>query len=528
MRRKRTDAAQLSLLETQSDKALVPFETIRTETVLSKLPVHNLAKNAPIQIQINRTNTKGAASLFWEVSHNSKVGQPGQLAYKVDTLVVNRRIDDERQEARRQGHESGAPPLPRRIRLGSLGEITRDLGLTVGGSGKRAVMKALQQNAATFIKAKLAYKAADGSERWLDAFFNRYNVIFTGERFPDGSTADAVYLILSDTYWEVLNSAPYRPLDYGYLRELPPAPQRFYEVISYRVYAALENGYPVAKISYSEYCTYSAQARYYDYDHVKKQMYKVHKPHLASGYIAKVTYEPTTDDDGKADWIISYVPGAKAEAEYRSFAHKAPRRRAGKDLKAAIASKTKPGKRGTTQSRDGDLSDEARGLVDELTSHGVAAGWAQKHVRSLDAAGVERAQHVVDYWTAISPKQQWDNPAGMLRRLLEIQSTEGLAIPAKYPSRSSTKAAAQAQRTAEDQVNEDALRFLKEQRAIDARIDAALAALSEDEQKELQRAALEACTALPNFARWTSVAQEREVARQGRKIMWARLEGSGS
>lgn len=29
----------------------------------------------------------------WQVSHNSRYGQPGPLAYKVDTHVVNRRID---------------------------------------------------------------------------------------------------------------------------------------------------------------------------------------------------------------------------------------------------------------------------------------------------------------------------------------------------------------------------------------------------------------------------------------------------
>jgi hypothetical protein len=64
------------------------------------------------------------------------------------------------------------------------------------------------------INAKLHYKAADGTERRLEAGFTRYSVVFTGERLPNGKKADAVYLILNDPYWEVLNNAPTRPLDY--------------------------------------------------------------------------------------------------------------------------------------------------------------------------------------------------------------------------------------------------------------------------------------------------------------------------
>src|SRR5581483_2210865 len=106
---------------------------------------------------------------------------------------------------------------------------------------------------------------------------------------------------------------------YDYLKALPPAPQRFYEIISYRIFAALKYKHPYAKLAYSEYCTFSAQQRYYDYDHFKKQMYKVHVPHLRSGYLSKVHYEETTDSDGNTDWLMHYIPGPKAHAEYRAF-----------------------------------------------------------------------------------------------------------------------------------------------------------------------------------------------------------------
>jgi hypothetical protein len=52
----------------------------------------------------------------------------------------------------------------------------------------------------------------------------------------------------------VLNGAMTRPLDYDYLKSLPPAPQRFYELLSYQMYAALKYDRPRAKITYSAFC----------------------------------------------------------------------------------------------------------------------------------------------------------------------------------------------------------------------------------------------------------------------------------
>ena len=36
--------------------------------------------------------------------------------------------------------------------------------------------------------------------------------------------ADAVYLLLNDLYWDLLNHAPTRPLDYAYLKRSPGRP----------------------------------------------------------------------------------------------------------------------------------------------------------------------------------------------------------------------------------------------------------------------------------------------------------------
>jgi hypothetical protein len=287
---------------------LAPGSIIRTETVLSRMPIHNLAKKGSINIHIVRKGADGQIDLSWRVSPNRDYGEPRQLAYKVDTLIINRHID-----------ESGRP-LPPMIALGSIRQICRELGINEG-KGSNDVKRALLQNSSAFISAKLTYKGNDGAIRRLDANFARYSVIFTGEKLPDGRSADGVYLILNEPYREVLNNAPVRPLNYDYLRELPPTQQRFYEIVSYRMFAALKFRQLEAKLTYSEYCTYSAQQRYFDYDRFKKQMYKVHRPHLASGYLKSLRFQETQDAEGQKDWFMYYVPGPKARAEYNAFSN---------------------------------------------------------------------------------------------------------------------------------------------------------------------------------------------------------------
>jgi hypothetical protein len=208
-------------------KTLNPLKLIRTETALSRYPIHYLAKKGNLNIEITKKDQSGIISFQWEVSYNSKYGQPGPLAYKVDTLVINRRI------------EEVGKPVPKVIRLGSLREIAAYL--IDGHTGNTAsIKKSLRQNASAFITTKLKYKTAEGKERFVEADFSRYSIVFTGERLPDGKIADAVYLIINDVYMEILNNAAYRPLDYDYLKILPPGPQRFYEIVSYKIFATLK------------------------------------------------------------------------------------------------------------------------------------------------------------------------------------------------------------------------------------------------------------------------------------------------
>lgn len=388
--------------------ALAPLNAIRTETVFSRLPTHNLSRRKRVKIHLVRHNDRGQVELYWNVSANEEYGLPGELAYKIDTIIINRRID-----------ELGRP-LPRIIRLGSICEICRELGIPTDGRDIRSVKKAILQNAGAFITAKLTYKGTDGTERQLEAGFTRYSLVFTGEQLPGGKQADAVYIILNEPYWEVLNNAPVRPLDYDYLRKLPPTVQRFYEILSYRMFFAIKHNQPEANLLYSDYCAFSAQNRYYDYDHFKKQMYKVHRPHRASGYIAKVRYDEIRDPEDRADWLMSYTPGPKAKAEYKAFNGKQPIEGKLIGRKKSVASRsTKPNTANeppnspTKEASGTSGSDAALELVRYFhkLARGVENYQPYRGIKEksqalalVNAHGLERARFVIDFAVAQARK----------------------------------------------------------------------------------------------------------------------------
>jgi hypothetical protein len=410
---------------------LVPLQVIRTETVLSKLPIHNLAKRGNVDINIVRRNRDGEIDLKWIVSYSDRYGQPRQMGYKLDTIVINRRID-----------EAGRP-LPELIRLGSLREIALDLGL---GSNTSAVRQALLQNASAFITARLQYTGTDKRQRTLEAGFSRYSVIFTGDQLPSGEKADAVYIELNTRYREVLNNALFRPLNYDYMRELSPAAQRFYEVVSRSIFAALKHQHAEARLSYAEFCTCSAQQRYYDYDHFKKQMYKIHRPHLASGYLKAIRYAATKDGEGKSDWDMFYTPGPKARVEHHTFTKSGrvidPAPEVASSEVAITPQSSKP--RSPTRQKRFSFTPPPQSavpseLVTELGEWGIGETAARTLLSSLPATQPVRDQ--IDYALAQIKKGRIDDPAAFIVSIIKKND----ALPPTFETRARRQAREEAQ-----------------------------------------------------------------------------------
>jgi hypothetical protein len=483
---------------------ITPLTIIRTETALSRFPTHRLVKRGDVQIEIKNQ----AAALLWEVTHNSKYGQPGPLAYKLDTLIVNRRI------------EEAGRPVPKLIRLGSLRDICRELGNSEGGESTLAVRKALLQNAFAGITAKITYRAVDQTERTLEAAFTRYAVIFTGETLPDGAAADGVYLVLNDVYLEVLNAAITRPLDYDYMRALPPAAQRFYEIVSYQIYGALLHKNERARLRYSEYCLLSTATRYFDFDHVKKQMYKVHRPHLTSGYLAKVAFDQTVDANGQPDWFMYYVPGPNASREYKEFTGNA--HRGGKGLRgrggrgaprgpqeqpaarslllpfpeAELVVTGEAVKAATAEAEGNRPSDpEAQALFETL----AAVGMNRTDAERLAKAKPDECQRQLSY---LPFKGDVENPGAYLRKAIE----GGFAAPKAY-------VAAQAKAERERQKQAEAER----RQAAEATKIAAEAAEAARLTESLSRLEIDAPAAFTGFLRFVE-ARKAALAAQYAKL----------
>ena len=436
--------------------SLVPAEAanldiIRTETVLSRLPVHNLSKKGSISIQILKKTESGEVELLWRISPSRDYGEPRQLAYKLDTIIINQRID-----------EAGRP-LPKLLRLGSLNDICAELGLTIDhGTNAKNIRNAFLQNALTGITAKFNYRANDGTERRLEAGFTRYSVIFTGEKLPDGRKADAVYIIFNEPFWEVLNNAPVRPLDRAYMKELPPAAQRFYEIISRKIFAALKNDYARAKISYFEYCTYSAQLRHFERQRVQDQMAKVLRPHKASGYITAMKYEPIIDAQNQPDWILYFTPGPKARTEFAAaHGRRKPKTKIGDSLVEALAEAGEQQlKRSRPESRRHERQIEPvvaqptfdPELVAQFTRRGITDKKAHELLLNLKPGQDVMAQlEHIDYMVEHA-RFPIINPPGFYINLIKNNTTipDGFETSAKRKAREEKERKEKARRDAEE------------------------------------------------------------------------------
>ena len=429
---------------------------IRTATALTRYPIHRLTKQGQIAIEFKATDEEGQFTLQWEVSHNSKYGQPGPLAYKLDTLIINRRI------------EQAGYPVPIALKLGSFREICRELGVS-DDSGKNvaAVRKALFQNAFAAITAKVRYTGRDKAKRLFEFGTTRYGIILTGEELPDGGQADAVYILLNPIYRELLNKSELRPLDYGYLKALRhPMAQRFYELLSFQIYGALESSRPRrAKYLYSEFCQQAPQQRYFQFKRMHMQMKEVHAPHQASGYIVgPAEFKETTDSEGRIDWEMLYTPGPKARAEHRAVndrkrsrtAEEAPllplpEMESGPDARPIGTPHSTPPEQPSlfTQPTTDSVEPEVAALIEQLVSAELNRGDAERLAREKPdecRRQLEFLPHVKEFKTS---------RGAYLRRAIE----EGYGPPKAYSQVQAREESAQAARR---QRGHEALRLAEE------------------------------------------------------------------
>jgi hypothetical protein len=267
-----------------------------------------------------------------------------------------------------------------------------------------------------------------------------------------------VYISFNDPFWAVLNNAPVRPLDRTYMKTLPPAAQRFYEIISRKIFAALKNDYARAKISYSEYCTFSAQLRHFERQRVQDQMAKVLRPHKASGYITTMKYEPIIDAQNQPDWILYFTPGPRARAEFAA-AHGGRRVKKIVGADAAEAREQQP-KRFRSESRQRQMHIEPAvpqptfdpELVAQFTRRGITDKKARELLGNLKPGQDVMAQlEHIDYMVQHA-RFPIINPPGFYINLIKSNTAipDGFETSAKRKAREEKERKEKARRDAED------------------------------------------------------------------------------
>jgi hypothetical protein len=273
---------------------------VRVETLLRKYPMHVLQKGSKAtELVISDVDAEGQEVIKWCVKFKAEEGAPGELAYRIDRLIIDKCLEAHRE-------------IPNVLRLGTLGDICKVLDIPPSGKNMRNIKSALLQLQGTRID--IANDLGEGR------FYRYPSIMFTGDKRSDGTRSDAIYLEISTAYQAILRRSSRRPLDYDYIGTLPPAASRLYELVSSRIFAALQKGGRnlEARILYSEFCELSALTRYEIYKSMAFQMKRIHKPHIESSYISGVTYDARTDKRGRPDWMMIYTPGDKARREFRA------------------------------------------------------------------------------------------------------------------------------------------------------------------------------------------------------------------
>ena len=317
-------ATMTTKIEAAKKGEVVKVNFVRVETTeLRKYPMHLLQSQGSDakEIVIRDTDANGKEIIRWRVLFTSPEGSPGALAYRIDRLIIDKCLEAHRE-------------VPSVLRLGTLNEICDALDIDRTGHNTKNIQTALMQLYGTEIDCD-----SESTVR-----FKRFQwICFTGKKIPETETrADAVYIGLSDPYQKILSRAGRRPLDYDYLRALPPAASRFYEVISSRCFAALQKGgkNSEARLLYSEFTELSALTRHFGGRDVRQQMTRIHKPHIASGYISGVSYDARTDKFGRPDWMMIYTPGEKARREFKAAMKRGEVQKPGEVIKIKASTAT--------------------------------------------------------------------------------------------------------------------------------------------------------------------------------------------
>lgn len=292
-----------------SKKNIELSKTLRSEFHFLKYPFFNLCTNDTkrfiIKIEEIEKTKEGEIETLWKVSRDVEADFPSSFARRIHKEVVEKILDRKRSPSRL-------------IKLGSLWEICKSIKLAPSGRSYIKIRKALEDIVKANITTKRAFKLKkdDGRMEFFDGTFHLYDgVYFLGQRLPNGTEADAVYVLLNDMYLQNFNSNFVVPLNYNYMHSLKGnIASRLYEILIIWFYPAYTNRKEYIEKKYSELCDYFPLMRQDIKWKAKKQLRVAHRQHVLSGFLQ---CEPQWKDIGKKNnWLVRYEIGPTAQEWY--------------------------------------------------------------------------------------------------------------------------------------------------------------------------------------------------------------------
>jgi len=391
---------------------------------LSRKPAH-LKRN----IELRGVDDWGRR-FIWKVKPNSD-GLPGEAAWEVWLTIIQPLL-----------HASLPLKHGLLIPLGGVRHCLRTLGWTTSGANARVLTRALSQIAGATVEfdlwLALSRPKPEGENfrrvrgrgpRILFYSVGEYQVseaeLQSGELACNYDLNDVISIRVAIEA-DLQQNVQYRPLDQAYARLVSPSSRRWYELTAGSVFGAVSHpnspGYFDIRYSWyvSRHHTLEAQT---GLRRVKMQMEKITKDHVKNGYLRKVEYFETGEED---DVIIRYFPGAGAK-------HSINR------VKSLLS-----GRRGLIAVGDERVDpvpappdDETTALIVKMVSE---YGLIEKIARRLVEENAEEARKQVEAYPYRKAKP--DNPAAFL-----VQSIrEKWPLPEKYaaaPARKENKTVAQ-------------------------------------------------------------------------------------
>lgn len=361
------------------------LEIIRSEYNFLKYPMFDLSgsKRDRIIFQESKSSKGLLSETSWKVSRGLDYQFPGSLARKIHIYLES--ILSKLKK-----------PIPSLIKLGSLRQIAEAIGICPdSGKNLNLIKSALKSVAATTIEAKGTFKLKDNkSTSFFNGIFHLYDAIYLyGEILPNGTSADSVYVILSQLFTQNYNNSYTIPLDLTLINMMSgDITSRLYELLTLWFYPILKNNITFLDKAYSEICNVCPLIRQPAKNRAIKQLNRAHVELKGKGIIAEVPSFSCYQDD---DWMLKYIPGERAKEWHNTYNNKISNN---KGIDAETKTLTKNCKNSNLES---------------LISLGVTEVKAKKLI-------LKNNQELIEGWTkSVHASSAISNKAGFLVKAIE-------------------------------------------------------------------------------------------------------------